>query len=50
MKKQAIVGGIVAVMPIAVMITTRNMDVIFVAGAIAFFGLCIAYAEGCGRL
>jgi hypothetical protein len=50
MKERTIVTSAVALLVIVAVLVTRNTDVIFVAVAIAFFGICIAYAEGCEKL
>ncbi|HUB67876.1 MAG TPA: hypothetical protein VL981_10365 [Candidatus Methylacidiphilales bacterium] len=50
MKEKTIVGTIVAVLAGAGVLAAGSTDVIYVAVSIAFFALCIAYAEGCGRL
>lgn len=50
MNERKIIGGMVAIMVVATIAVTRNTDLIFVASGIAFFGLCLAYVEGCGRL
>ena len=50
MKERKIVGGAVAVLIGAVLLATRNTDVIYVAVTMFSFVVCIAYAEGCGRL
>jgi hypothetical protein len=50
MKERKIVGGAVAILVAAVVLATRNTDVIYVAVTVFAFAVCIAYAEGCGRL
>ncbi|MCE0521616.1 MAG: hypothetical protein LV480_01750 [Methylacidiphilales bacterium] len=50
MKEKAIVGGIVGLIALVIVVATRCTDAIFVAVSIAFFVLCIVYAEGCDRL
>ena len=50
MKERTIVASAVALLVIVSVLFARNTDVIFVAVAIAFFGICIAYAEGCEKL
>ena len=50
MKERTIVKSIAALLAIAAVLATGNTDVIFVATSIAFFGICIAYAEGGGKL
>lgn len=50
MKERTIVTSVVALLVAGVVLVTRNTDVIFVAAAIAFFGICIVYAEGCEKL
>ena len=50
MKERTFVGGLVTFLIIGSLIATKSMDAIFVAVTLGFFLLCIAYAEGCGRL
>jgi hypothetical protein len=50
MKERMIVTGMAAVLVAAVVVATRNTDVIYVAVTVFAFALCIAYAEGCERL
>ncbi len=50
MKERMIVSGVVALLVAAVVLATRNTDVIYVAVTVFSFAVCIAYAEGCGRL
>ena len=50
MKERKIVGGAVALLLAAVLLATRNTDVIYVAATALSFAVCIAYAEGCERL
>jgi 1,4-dihydroxy-2-naphthoate octaprenyltransferase len=50
MKERAIVATVVSVLAGALILGTRNTDVIFIAVSIVFFILCIAYAEGCEKL
>jgi hypothetical protein len=50
MKERTIVTGMVALLAAAVVLATGNTDVIYVAVTIAFFCICIAYAEWCERL
>ena len=50
MKERTIVTSVVALLVAGVVLVTRNTDVIFVAAVIAFFGICIVYAEGCEKL
>jgi len=45
-----IVTGAVSLLVAAVVVLTRNTDVIYVAVTVFAFAVCIAYAEGCGRL
>jgi succinate-acetate transporter protein len=50
MKERTFVGGLVAFLVIGSLLATKSVDAIYVAVTIGFFLLCIAYAEGCGRL
>jgi hypothetical protein len=50
MKERTLVTGAVALLVAAVGLATRTTDVIYIAASIAFFGICIAYAEWCERL
>jgi hypothetical protein len=50
MKERKIVGGAVTLLVAAVVLATRNTDVIYVAVTVFSFVVCIAYAEGCDRL
>jgi uncharacterized membrane protein YccC len=50
MNERTLVTGIVSVLAAAIIAGIGNTDVIFVIVSILFFGLCIAYAEGCERL
>jgi succinate-acetate transporter protein len=50
MKERTLVGGLVSFLILGSLLATKSMDAIFVAVTIIFFLLCIAYAEGCGRL
>jgi hypothetical protein len=50
MNERKIVGGVVALLVAAVVLATRNTDVIYVAATVFSFVVCIAYAEGCDRL
>ena len=50
MKERTIVITMVALLACVGVLASGNTDVIYVAVAIAFFGLCIAYAEGCEKL
>jgi hypothetical protein len=50
MKERTIVTGVVALLVAAIVLMTRNTDVIYVAVTVFSFAVCIAYAEGCGRL
>ena len=47
MKEKTIVAGVVVVLASALVLAAGTPDVVYVAVSIAFFGLCIAYAEGC---
>jgi hypothetical protein len=50
MNERTLVGYLVAFLILSGLLATKSMDAIFVAVTIGFFLLCIAYAEGCGRL
>jgi len=50
MKERTLVGCLVAFLIIAGLAATKSADAIFIAATAGFFLLCIAYAEGCGRL
>jgi len=50
MKERKVVGGAVALLVAAILVATRNTDVIYVAVTAFSFAVCIAYAEGCERL
>ena len=50
MKERTLVTTIVAALAFAGVLAAGNTDVIFVIVSIAFFALCIAYAEGCEKL
>ncbi len=50
MKERMIVTGVVALLVAAAVLLTRNTDVIYVGVTLLAFAVCIAYAEGCGRL
>jgi len=49
-KERAIVAGIVAFLIMVGLIASNFTDGIYVAASLAFFALCIAYAEWCERL
>jgi hypothetical protein len=50
MKERTIVTGAVALLVTAAGLATKPTDMIYVAVSVAFFGICIAYAEWCERL
>jgi hypothetical protein len=50
MKERTIVTSAAALLVIGAVLVTRNTDVIYVAVAVLFFIICIAYAEWCERL
>ena len=59
MKEKPIVTSVVALLAAGIFLALLgariiwargNTDVIYVVVSIAFFGLCIAYAEGCEKL
>jgi hypothetical protein len=45
-----IFAAFVVAMVAKIVLVTGNTDVIYVPATVGFFLLCIAYAEGCGRL
>ncbi|HEV3271874.1 MAG TPA: hypothetical protein VGZ93_06810 [Candidatus Methylacidiphilales bacterium] len=49
-KERKIVTSVVALLIIAVVLAAGNTDIIYVAVAIAVFGIGIVYAEGCEKL
>jgi hypothetical protein len=49
-KEKAFVTGFVGFLIIGSLIATRSTDGIYVACAVGFFLICIAYAEWCERL
>ena len=50
MKDRIFAGIAVGLLLTVGILATRATDVIFPAASIAFFVICIAYAEGCERL
>jgi hypothetical protein len=50
MKERAVVGAVVALLVMGVIVATFSTDLIYIAAAVFFFALCIAYAEWCERL
>ena len=50
MKERTIVKCVVGLLIGAVILLTGGTDVVYVAVGIAFFIICIAYAEWCERL
>lgn len=50
MNERIVVGFFLTLIPLVAVLAIGQTDVIFVAAAIAFFLLCAAYAEGCGKL
>jgi hypothetical protein len=50
MKERTLIGIIVGLLAFVIALGTGNTDIVFVATAIAVFGVGIAYAEGCGKL
>jgi hypothetical protein len=49
-KDRTIVLGVVAFLVVGSLLDAGATDGVFVAAAIGFFMLCIAYTEWCGRL
>ena len=51
MKERYIITSMVGLLALIGLIAiTRSTDVIYVTIGVLFFGLCLAYVEGCGRL
>jgi hypothetical protein len=50
MKERMFIGGLAVFLVIGGLLATRSADAIFVVATVGFFLLCVAYAEGCGRL
>jgi hypothetical protein len=50
MKERTLVACAVALLAGVGVLASGNTDVIYVALSIAFFVVCIVYAEGCGKL
>jgi hypothetical protein len=50
MKERTIVGGVVITLIFVIAVATKSTDIVFPAASIAFFAICIAYAEWCERL
>jgi hypothetical protein len=50
MNERTIVKSVVGVLIAAVVLLTKNTDVIYVGVGVLFFAICIAYAEWCERL
>jgi hypothetical protein len=49
-KDRSIVLGVVAFLVVGSLLDAGLTDGVFIAAAIGFFALCIAYTEWCGRL
>jgi hypothetical protein len=49
-KERSIVLGVVIFLIFTGLLVTGTTDGVFLASAIGFFGLCIAYTHWCGRL
>ena len=49
-KDRTVVLGVVAFLTIGGLLDAGATDGVFIAAAIGFFILCIAYTEWCGRL
>ncbi len=50
MKEKMFAGAFVLLLAITGLAAARSTDAVFIAVTVGFFLLCIAYAEGCGRL
>jgi hypothetical protein len=50
MKERTIIKSIVGLLAVAVILGIGNTDLIYIAGAALFFGICVAYAAWCERL
>jgi len=50
MKERTVVKCAVGLLVAAIILATRNTDIIFVGASALFFIICIAYAEWCERL
>jgi len=50
MKERTFAGCLVAFLIIGGLVASKSADALFIAATVGFFLLCIAYAEGCGRL
>jgi hypothetical protein len=49
-KERAFITGIVGFLIIGSLIATNSTDGIYIAASLAFFAICVAYAEWCERL
>jgi hypothetical protein len=49
-KDRSIVLGVIALLVFAGLLAAGVTDGVFIVAGIAFFALCIAYTEWCGRL
>jgi len=49
-KDRTIVLSVVAILVIGSLLDAGLTDGVFIAASIAFFAICIAYTEWCGRL
>ncbi len=50
MNERTVIKSIVGLLVLAVVLATRNTDLIYIGAGALFFGICIAYAEWCERL
>jgi hypothetical protein len=50
MKERTIAGCLVSLLLLGGLFAARATDALYVAVAIGFFLLCLAYVEGCGKL
>jgi NADH:ubiquinone oxidoreductase subunit 6 (subunit J) len=50
MKERTFIACLVTFLILGSLVATMSTDAIYVAVALGFFALCIAYAEGCSRL
>jgi hypothetical protein len=50
MRERTVIKCVVGLLAAVVIVATGNTDLIYVGGALLFFGICVAYAEWCERL
>ncbi len=49
-KERSIVLGLVTLLVVGILLAAGLTDGVFIAAAVGFFALCIAYTDWCGRL